>query len=70
MLHLSLSDADIHQVLKNNKVKIEVFIMNYSLIIDTSMIVLATPSNHHRKQIELVIMSTVAPSVMMFGHGT
>ena len=54
MLHLSLSDADIHQVLKNNKVKIEVFIMNYSLIIDTSMIVMATPSNHHRKQPELV----------------
>ena len=48
MLHLSLSDADLHQVLKDNKVKIEVFIMNYSLIIDTSMIVLATPSNHHR----------------------
>ena len=70
MLHLSLSDADLHQVLRNNKVKIEVFIMNYSLIIDTSMIVLATPSNHHRKQPELVIMTTVAPSVMMFGHGT
>jgi hypothetical protein len=45
---LPLSDADIHQVINNNKVKIKVFIMNYSLIIDTSMIVLATPSNHHR----------------------
>ena len=45
MLHLSLSDADLHQVLKENKVKIEVFIMNYALIIDTKYV-----SNGHTQQ--------------------
>ena len=54
MLHLSLSDADLHQVLKENKVKNEVFIMNYALIIDTNMLVMVTPSNPHRKQPKLV----------------